>query len=147
MTWYLITLAINKILKAHHHILPMVFISIIFTIFHNFFLLRSFYVITFLTTCKLKTRVVFIVTWENVLFNSKNYKIVKYMEIPVFIFSKQNQIVPGILNEICIWNILRIHFSTLHFKSFTRGHSKNRQSIFSISFLEKVEIAFFNLYR
>ena len=41
-------------------------------------------------------RVVFIFTGENVLFNSKNYKIVKDMEIPVFIFSKQKQIVPGI---------------------------------------------------
>ena len=31
-----------------------------------------------------------------------------------------------ISNEICISNILKIHSSILHHKSFTRGHLKNR---------------------
>ena len=45
-----------------------------------------------------------------------------------------------ISNEICISNILKIHFSILHHKSFTRGHLKKQViNILSLSFTKSTK--------
>ena len=40
-----------------------------------------------------------------------------------YIFQKKTDFIS---NEVCISNILKIHSSILHYKSYTRGHLKNR---------------------
>ena len=64
-------------------------------------------------------------------------RITRLLNLNKFLFLYFPNKTDCISNEICISNILKIHFSILHHKSFTIGHLKNRWSVFSISVYKK----------